>query len=164
MTYATNAMVQGLVGRAFTGGFSTTTTPTTAQVDTFRTMISGEIDMHLGAVGYVTPVTTPTAFTDWLSLVESEGTAAMVLKAFAPESIVSDNGGPVVPAYSFWESRYKAALKAIDERKVTSETAAMTGGLARTYLTDYPDNNPFDDGSTDGQQPIASMGSSLREF
>lgn len=164
MTYATNTQVQGLVGRSFASGFSASTVPTDTQVDTFRSMIYGEVNMHLSAVGYVTPISTPTDFTAWLSLVEGEGVAAMVLKAFAPESVVSDSGGPVIPAYAFWESRYKAALKAIDDRTVDSESAAMTGGLARAYLTDYPDNDPWQDGATDGQQPIASMSSNLREF
>jgi hypothetical protein len=156
--------VQGLVARAFTAGFGVSTTPTSTQVDTFRTQIAAELDMHLGSVGYVVPVVDAT-FAVWLSLAESEGVAAMVLKAFAPESVVSENGGPVIPAYAFWELRYRASLKAIDDRKISSETAATTGtNLARTYLTDNPTNNPFEDGSTEGQQPLASMGSALREF
>lgn len=165
MTYSTNAMVLGMVARVFAGGFASDTTPTSAQVDTFRTQIAAEIDMHLGGVGYVTPATSPATFTAWLSLVESEGVSAMVLKSFAPESIVSDNGGPVVPAYAFWESRYKAALKAIDDRTIVGVGAAITEtGLAASYLYDNPDNDPFTDDSTDGQQPLASMSSRLREF
>lgn len=163
--YATPSQVQALIHAAYKSGFSADTAPTTTQLDALLLMVAAEINVHLGSVGFDVPVVTPATFAAWLGLVNAEGVAAIALKALAPGSQSSSNGGPVVPAYAFYEKRYQDALKMIDKRDLTFPGVSVGNAvLSSTYLMDNPDNDPLTDGFTSGQQPRFSIGSNLREF
>ncbi len=166
MGYTDEAGAQKMVARLYNAaGFTTTTIPTELQLLAFIEETSAEIDMALGSVGYVTPVTTPASAVTWLKAVCNYGVAAEALKAAFPESVQSSNGGPVIPAYAYWEKRYQDALALIREGSMSLPDAPTTGAQdAQTYLTDNPDNNPFEDGTSEGQQPIFSLYESLRPF
>lgn len=166
MSYTDETGVVGLLSRLYNAaGFTTTTYPTETQLTELILETSAEIDMALGSVGYTIPVTTPASAVSWLKAICNYGAAAEALKSAFPESIQSTNGGPIVPAYAFWEKRYQDALAMIRSREMVLAGAPMANGsLAETYLTDNPDNDPFNDGFEDGQQPIFSTLESLRPF
>lgn len=159
MSYTTTEVVQGLMARINNNApISTQTSPNVTQVQAMIAGVSAEVDMHLASSGYVVPVTTPDVMVTWLGQVTAYGVVAEVLKSQFPETQVAPNGGPVIPAYAFWETRYQNALKAIDNRTIVSGDAAMSGAsLARTYQTDNPENIPWEDGTPHDQQPYISM-------
>lgn len=163
MAYTTAGVVAGLIGRLFGGGFSTTTAPTALQVTDMITGISAEIDVHLDANGYTTPITTPTDAVAFLSQLCAYGVAALVLRSFAPETIgAGANGSPTEPAFAFYEGLYQTALNQIDSGVITLQ--GNTPAFAQSYLTENPDNTG-DDGADGviggqwgaGQQPFVSM-------
>lgn len=165
MPYTDEAGVTKLVSRLYPNGFPSQTAPDTIQLLALIDEHSAEIDMVLGTVGYTTPVTTPASAVTWLKLVCEYGVAAAAIKSAFPETIQSNNGGPAIPAYAFWEKRYQDALKALRERTITLPGVVMSGSQnAQTYLTDNPTNDPFNDGFETGQQPVFSTLESLREF
>jgi hypothetical protein len=166
VAYCSLAQVQELMaGVGQNAAFSGSTAPKDTQVTDMMAGVAAEIDMHLSSVGYTVPATTPAEFVVWLAQVNADGAVARVLKSAFPNSIVSQNGGPVIPAYAYYEKKYQDALRAIDERTVSPAGASVGSAmLARTYLTDNPLNTGNDgaDGFQDadwGQadQPAFSM-------
>lgn len=167
MSYTSLTSVQALMARINqNAAFSSATAPTSTQITTMITDLSAEIDMTLASVGYTVPVTAAGTFLTYLGLVCQYGVVAEVLKAMFPESTANPNGGPVIPAWAFWEKRYQDALTKLGTRKIVDPTAPMSSdSLARSYLTDYPDNSGADgnDGFTgpafgQGDQPVFAMG------
>lgn len=142
MSYTTASSVQALMARLHLNvAFSTGTTPTLAQVNTMITDIAAEIDVHLASKGYTVPITTPAYLLTWAGDLNSWGAAAIALKAYAPEQTQVQNGGPVIPAYAFYEKKYQDALKLIDSGELTiaaAEAASPVVGPS-SYFTLNPD-------------------------
>src|SRR3989442_1753931 len=132
MAYCTIGQVQELIARINqNAAFSGSTAPTSTQVTDIMALVEAELDFHLAGAGFTVPITTPATLTAWLAFVQAEGSAARVLKSYAPESVTSPNGGPVIPGYSYYEQLYQGAIKIIDNREVSLDGSSM---LARTYL------------------------------
>lgn len=157
MSYAAVSDVQGL--NAKRTAYSTSTKPTLTQVQGFVDQISAEIDAVLAAKNVATPVTAPASFVTFLLGTNALGAAALAEAAEFPEF----DGGPgfTPQAQRYW-AMYQSRL---DELKLGAAidpavTVSDADNLARTYLTDNPDNLGFDgsDGFTDGQQPVFSIG------
>lgn len=167
MSYTSLASVQALMARINeNAAFSGSTAPTSTQITTMIADLSAEIDMHLASAGYVTPVASPATAVTWLGLVCQYGVVAEVLKAMFPESQQSSGGGPVVPAYAFWENRYQKALTLIDSRTMAMPGVDRGDGsiLPSSYLSENPNNGGLDgsdgvQGSNwgEGGQPVFGM-------
>ncbi len=144
-------------------GFSAATAPTADYIANLINEVSSDIDMALGSVGYSIPATTPSEFVLWCGQLCADGVAAIALKSLAPGQIYSPNGGPVTPAYAYYQKLYDDRIKGILNRDLVWPGAPMgNASLPSTYLTDNPSNNPFDDGFTWGQQPEFSIRPILR--
>lgn len=126
------ADVQGLMGK-FT--ISAGSIPTTTQAQRIIDEVSAEVDAHLLGIGVTVPVTAPAQFLGWLGLVNAYGATAAVLKSMFPAA----TGPAETPAYAFWEARYKAALKSIDDLSIIPGDVVATHRIApSTYLTRNP--------------------------
>lgn len=133
MAYATIPDVQRLMAQFVIG---TSSKPTNAEVDSVITDIDHEVNVVLESRGIDIPVTTPSTFVGWLGMVVSYGACAAVLKSMFPAS----QGPGENPAYAFWESRYKAALKGImDGKLIPSTVPQSTKAKPATYFTRNPD-------------------------
>lgn len=112
------------------------TKPTDAQVETIIADMEQEVTTYLEAANVVVPVTTPQHFVDWLGLLVSYGATAAVLKSMFP----SASGPAETPAYAFWESRYKAGLKGLQDGSLIPPTAETLSKKIRpsTYFTRNP--------------------------
>lgn len=135
MAYADLTGVQALISQ-FTIGVSTN--PTSTQATAMIADVSNEIDVHLASAGFTTvPVVAAGYLLEWLKALNEYGAAAGILKSAFPDAV----GPGDTPAYAFWEERYQAGLKFIDDGKlsvpdVTSDSAAV---LPESYLTRNPD-------------------------
>lgn len=163
MSYTDEAGVQKLIKRLYPNGMGNSATPSGVDVEALIEETSAEIDMALSSVGYTIPVSSPVAATTWLKLICEYGTAALVCRSAFPESQTVPNGSPNVPVYAFYEKRYQDAITKILNRDIVLVGVEMgSASLASTYLTDNPDNDPWNDGSTSGQQPIFMVGKRLQ--
>lgn len=164
MSYTTIVSVQALNSKRTT--YSDTvpsggTRPTATQVGTFITDIAGQIDAVLASVYVATPVTAPASFLSFLDLVNAWGAAALAEAAAFPEF----DGGPgnTPQAMRYWKM-YQDALAAFADGKMIDPSVAVSAAdtLARSYLSDNPDNTGYDeaDGVVAGSQPPFSMATS----
>lgn len=133
MPYAVIGDVQGMMAQ-FT--ISATTKPTTTQAEAIIEDISYEVDTHLAAAGVTVPVTAPDYFLAWLGRVTGYGSVAAILKSMFPAA----SGAGETPAYAFWEARYRAALKGIDDGTLLPAGVTSTDRIGpSTYLTRFPE-------------------------
>lgn len=139
MSYTDTAAVTRLIARVPNIGNSSK--PDAAQVAEIIEDVSAEVDIHLLSAGFVSPATTPTSFVRWLGLVTQEGAAAIILKSAYPETMSNANGGPVIPAYAYYEKKYQDSLKLIDSRNLNIATAedGETVVGPSSYFTLNPD-------------------------
>ncbi len=119
------------------GDLGGTTKPTRQDADEMVTHIDNEVNVSLAGANYTVPVTAPQFFLDWLKVVVAYGAAAAILKEMFPAA----SGPGENPAFAFWESRYKAALKGIKDGSLVPPDVAATGAFAApsTYFTRNPD-------------------------
>ena len=111
---------------------STTTKPTAAQVTEFLDDITGEMNVHLAAMGVTVPATTPAYFIDWLKGMCADGTAALALKSMFPDAV----GPAETPAYMFYQQRYESALEGITDGSAIPVDLTTGNYVApSTYLT-----------------------------
>lgn len=163
--YTDEAGVNKIIAQAFPNGIVSNSVPNSTQLLALIGETSSEIDIVLSSVGYTTPVSAPTAAVNYLKLVCEYGVAAEVIKIAFPEAQTQNNNTAVLGAGDFWEKRYQNALDRLLSRDLVLVGVDMgNSSLASTYLTDNPDNDPFEDGFTDGQQPVFSMSDRLRDF
>lgn len=118
---------------------NSTTRPNKVQVESILADTEQEVTVALSGAGISTPVTTPTGFKDWVGLVVSYGATAAVLKSMFP----SVSGPAETPAYAFWESRYKAALKGLADGSLISPDVPRNGHKIRP--SNYFTRNPSED-------------------
>lgn len=114
-----------------------TTKPTKDVAADMVTHIDNEVNVALAGANYTTPVTAPQFFLDWLKVVVSYGAGAAILKQMFPGA----TGPGENPAFAFWESRYRAAIKGIRDGSLVPPDVAAAGAFAApsTYLTRNPD-------------------------
>jgi len=143
--------------------YSTSTKPTLVQVTEIIDEISGEIDAVLAQHAVLVPVTAPASFVKWLKNLNALGAAAQAEMAAFPEF---DSGQGSSPQGNRYWRMYQDGLKLLVDGIAIDPAAATSSDdtRARTFLTDYPDNDPQDAGFTEGQQPAFSMSSKLRDF
>lgn len=134
MAYAVLKDVERLIAQF---EITATGTPSSTEVDRILTDMEAEVNVALAAAGYTVPATAPAFFLEWLRILVSYGTAAAVLKSRFPDVV----GPGENPAYAFWESRYKAGLKGIQNGSMVPPDAGSTSAFVApsTYLTRNPD-------------------------
>lgn len=114
-----------------------TTEPSRQAAADMVTHIDNEVNVALAGANYTTPVTAPQFFLDWLKVVVGYGAAAAILKAMFPAA----TGPGENPAFAFWESRYKSAVRGIQDGSLVPPDVASAGAFTApsTYLTRNPD-------------------------
>lgn len=136
MSYCTVADVQALnAGR--TDLYTTTTNPSTAEVQGFIDQIAADIDAVLAANGIVTPVSPSN---NYLKFLNSMGAAALAEAAIA----LKGNGGDNDPRNWRWDT-YKERLEQLRIMPALSggTTASTAGDYARSdYTSDYTNSVP----------------------
>lgn len=140
--------------------------PSAAAVEGFIVQIAGEIDARLAAAGLIVPVTAPASFLDYLKRVNVIGAAYMAETAQFPENATNPDNPRFSPQGDRYYKQYREMLADLSSRKAIPPEVLMSAtALARSYLTDNPDNFASRDGSTAGQQPMFGSGRShLKEF
>lgn len=98
--------------------YSATTTPTTTQVNAMIDLIASDIDMLLEAKGYTNPATTPTAFVNWLKLVNALGSAAMAEDAMFPETVEKGS----TPHASILRKQYMERLNMLKSGEISPDS------------------------------------------
>jgi len=120
--------------------YSATTTPTETQVGTYITLIEGEIDTVLLALGFLGDITAPAEFITFLRLLNALGAAAMAEQAMFPET--SEAGA--TPHWKALKARYEALLDKLSTGKLmpsSFNSARLVGSIysdANTDTEDYP--------------------------
>lgn len=139
MPYASPHDVQRLIARVPNIGSSSM--PNSGQVTEIIADVSAEVEIHLLSAGFTIPAGLPSSFLRWVGLIVQEGTAAIVLKSAYPESMQAANGGPVVPAYAYYEKKYQDALKLIDSGNLNIADAQNGDPVVgpSSYFTRNPD-------------------------
>lgn len=135
--YTTNADVLKLFARI---PFDEQTKPTETQIDDIIVDTSAEIDIVLATAGYAVPPTG--TLLAYVAVLCGYGVAAQVLKSAFPESTQSQNGGPVIPAYAFWEKRYQDGLKLLLTGDLIDPDAPISGSEASVRPSTYNTRNP----------------------
>ena len=139
-SYGTVAAVESLVGdipvnTVTARTFSTSTIPTTAQVEAFIDDVADELNSCLSFIGYTTPVvlaTDPFAY-GLLARANNAGAAAMVLDSVPAESYaVPGDETPARGRKEHFESILRRVLK-----RITDETIAATKASGGTRLSDF---------------------------
>lgn len=121
-TYGSAARVEVLVGDLVASrDFTTGTTPTEAQVETFLDDVANELNAYLDANGYTVPVsaTTDAAARGILVSANCYGAAALVLAMLPSEIFVMPSGEQVEIGKSrraYFEKKYQDVLKTIQAR------------------------------------------------
>lgn len=152
MAYATEAKVEALMAKFAVDG---STTPTNTQLTIIIDDVAGDMDSRLAAKGVTVPVTSPAYFLDYLEGINSMGAAARTLRSMFPD--VSGPGEQ--PAYNFWQARYNAFLKGVDDGSVIPPDAMKGETVApSTYLTRNPDT---EEDLGDISEPLFKMGSTF---
>src|ERR1044071_4377765 len=129
--YAALELVQGLISQFPIGNNSN---PSRDQAEKIILAISQEMNGYLG-VHTTTPVTTPAYFVSWLEAVNSWGAAAAILKSMFPNT----TGAGENPAWSFWQKKYEAAIKSLQDASGIPEDLLTVSRLkVSTYYTRNP--------------------------
>jgi len=127
-SYATVALVQGLIGdlvpsRTFTTG----TSPTLAEVEGFIDNVADELNAILGANSYTNPVVQATDSKAYglLILANTVGACALILTSM-PTGSFTDLEIETLSStrYQSFVGRYKKVLKMIQERKLDATRSA----------------------------------------
>jgi hypothetical protein len=135
MAYCTITDVQSLNPKRTYGA---TTTPTTTQVNSLIDLIAADIDVILAAKGYTTPVTTPTAFANWLKLLNAYGAAAEAEAAMFPETV--DKGS--TPHANDLLKKYNERLEMLRKGEVTPESIKGEDVSSFYHVMEYQDEFP----------------------
>lgn len=114
MAYCTITEVQGLNPK---WTYSSSTKPTTTQVEEFIDRISDEIDVVIQGRGYTTPVTSPTELANFLVQVNAYGAASLAEQAMFPEA----TGIGVTARGNVLWGQYQAALKYLREGNLPTD-------------------------------------------
>lgn len=145
MAYATIDEVQGMMAQ-FT--ISSTSKPSTTQATAIIDDIGYEVETHLAGAGVTVPVTEPSYFLGWLGRVNAYGAVAAILKSMFPSAV----GAGETPAWAFWETRYRNALKGIDEGDLIPPGITSTSRVTpSTFFTRYPTEGRSDLVGTPGE-------------
>ena len=121
--------------------YSSTSTPTETQVGIYITLISGEIDTILLALGLSGTITAPAEFITFLRYLNALGAAAMAEQAMFPET--SETGA--TPHWKTLKARYESLLDKLAVGKLTPASfiaARLAGCIYSDPNTDqenYPD-------------------------
>lgn len=134
---------------------STSTTPTSAQVETLIDLVAAQIDSVLLSKGYTVPVTTPTEFVNSLRLLNAQGAEAMALMAQFPGGASKDS----TPQYQAVLDLYQSGLEALrnGETPTSLSKSSTIGGAGSLYTAYNTDKSTY-------PGPIFSINSSGREF
>jgi hypothetical protein len=136
MAYCTITDVRGLNPKRT---YSTTTTPTQAQVEQYITDIAAEIDNAIQSQGYTVPVTSPANFVAVLKMLNARGAAAQAEIAMFPES-----GPGSTPHGAQLLSLYRDGLKALRSGEIPEEITGQTGANVASYYTESADKDSYD--------------------
>lgn len=101
---------------------SPATTPTATQGESIVVDIIAEVDAHLRAKGYTTPVTIAAALTS-LKTIVVYGSAAAILRAAFP---VADGMGGDNGSAAYFESKYQSGLTFIDTGGLSPDLSGST--------------------------------------
>lgn len=133
MAYGTRAKVEELMAQFV---LSTSSKPTGVMTDNIIADTDAEIETHLAAAGIGVPVTTPSYFHNWLCRLSAYGATAAVLKSMFPAAV----GPGEVPAFAFWEARYRAGIRGIDDGSLVPADLVTSAHITpSTYFTRNPD-------------------------
>ncbi len=141
MSYCTITDVRGFNPKRT---YSATSTPTQTQVEEFISKIAGEIDTILQGRGFTTPVTTPTAFVEFLEQTNAVGAAALAERAMFPEA--QGLMGNTSAAAVHWK-QYQDALKWLREGNLPTGTEAEALPFSFFEKNKATDEEPSDDPS-----------------
>lgn len=112
MAYAAITDVQALCPQRPT--YSSTTKPTSTQVEGFITSIASEIDTALAGRGLTVPVTTPAEFLAYVTHINALGAASLAERAMFPAAV----GPGATPSSAVLWKQYQDGLKYLKEGKV----------------------------------------------
>jgi hypothetical protein len=133
---------------------STSTTPTSTQVETLIDLVAAQIDSVLLSKGYTVPVTTPTEFVNSLRLLNAQGAEAMALMAQFPGGASKDS----IPQYQSILELYQAGLKALRNGEMPIALGKSgTGGMGSLYTSPSTNQSTYPD-------PVFSISPNSREF
>ena len=136
MAYCASADVQALNPKR---SYSSTSTPTSTQIDTLIAQVAVEIDAVLEAQGFTVPVTTPTNFVNALKAVNAYGAAALAEMGMFPET--SEIGS--TPHWKvLWET-YKDWLKQLRAGEIPLSLGA--GEMVSSFYHEMDDQDEWPD-------------------
>jgi len=118
--------------------YSTSSVPTTAQVEEHVDNIAGAIDTVLKGRGLTTPVTTPTAFVTWLKQVNAYGAAALAEMGMFPEAV---GMGQSPQGDRLWKL-YQQAMSFLQKGDLP---AAIQSDDPSSFWTEHPVTEPTED-------------------
>jgi len=148
MSYCVVADVEALAQPGGTSGilFSSSTRPNLTQVSGFIEKITDHMNGRLTGMGFVLPITLPTAL-GHLALINSWGAAALVEYARGGRE-----GEKAPPIADNWWSKYMGALDELEEKPGILGGVSRTSGSPRSLQTsrtvdgsdeNYSDMNPW---------------------
>ena len=134
MAYSDVNAVRDLLGKFTLSG---STKPTEQQATALLDQVSAEIDTTIAGAGYTVPVTAPAYFLTRLSLLNSVGAAAAILRAMFPDA----TGAGETPAYAFWWNWYQTGLKSLANGSAIPPDVITNAAYVApsTYFTNNPD-------------------------
>lgn len=129
MSYCSTTDVNALLGPH---RITATTEVTLTELGLMITGISAQLDTALRRAGALVVPAVDATLLSYLSTVCSWGSAAEALKAQFPEAV----GAGESPAYAFWQKKYDAALKDLQEGTDIEVTLLGTTKQASSYFTE----------------------------
>lgn len=146
MAYS-SANTEILAYTGFTNSYSTGTSPTLDQVTSIITMIDGEIDSALYALG-ITTTPTNTALLAMLKKYSAMGSAGLVLQRYKNPNAENNNGDWLYTKYETWIDKL---LTDDDYKAMIKEMGGTPGGYDGIYVS-----SNVDDGTHEGATPAST--------
>ncbi len=141
-SYGTSTGVVRLIGDIFVSrAITTTTVPTTAQVDLTIDQIASELNRELAAVGFQVPVSTGTdpLTHAWLESINDMGAAALTLGSIPMTAIAPGSEDAGSNRMEMFQSFFNSALTSIRENRVVA--ARVRGRFQATFAGSQQDTD-----------------------
>jgi len=134
MAYSDLGDVEGLLAQ---WDISSSTKPSSTQVQAIRQGVDDTIDGVLAGLGLTVPVTEPERFVGLLRSCSKYGTAAQVLKSMFPE----ERPPGAESAWKFWADEYRSIIAGLKSGGLVPHDAtySLAKPLPSTELTRNPD-------------------------
>jgi len=143
-TYGTSTGIERLVGDiVLSRTFTTTTVPTSAQVDLFLDQTAADLNVTLAGAGYTAPVSTSSdpITHRWLESVNEMGAAALILGSIPMTAIapgVEDAGSNRMEMF---QAQFNRALTRIEEQKISAARGRSRLGAVFSGSQEDTDGN-----------------------